>query len=589
MKRTIRPRVPSALPGRVFTILVVTCALASALTAGHPKISDDLEKVSPTARVDVIVRFKTQPTEVQNGKVSRRGGLLKSTHKLIKSGTYSLDASQLTSLADDTDVEYIAPDRVIKTSLDYANPAINANVAFQAGYAGQNVGVAIIDSGIRVQSDVQTTLENSSLRGSRIAYSESFVPGDKSTDDPYGHGTHVAGILGGSGASSSGTQFARTFRGIAPSVRFINLRVLNADGTGSDSAIIAAVERAIDLKSKYNIRVINLSLGRPVFESYKLDPLCQAVEAAWKAGIVVVVAAGNEGRNNSFGTLGYGTIMAPGNDPYVITVGAMRDMHSASRADDQIASYSSKGPSAVDLVVKPDLVAPGNQIISLSAGGKIAERSSLAVNLIPKSYYIRGGDDRPAREYYKLSGTSMAAPMVSGAAALLLQQRPTLTPDQVKAILMKTATKNFPSMSMVYDDVTRQMFVSFYDIFTVGAGYLDVWAALNSNDVPSGSAASPSIGIDPTTRRVQLVGAASAVWGSSGGYSLSAVWGSSFFLGGSSAAWGNSAVWGNSAAWGNSAVWGNSAAWGNSATWGSSATWGNSAVWGMSGMLTGDK
>jgi serine protease AprX len=112
--------------------------------------------------------------------------------------------------------------------------------------------------------------------------------------------------------------------GIAPGANLLDLRVLDANGQGSDSAVIAAIETAIALKSKYNVRVINLSLGRPVYESYKLDPLCQAVEAAWKAGIVVVVAAGNDGRDNSFGNDGYGTISSPANDPYVITVGAMK-------------------------------------------------------------------------------------------------------------------------------------------------------------------------------------------------------------------------------------------------------------------------
>ena len=155
--------------------------------------------------------------------------------------------------------------------------------------------------------------------------------------------------------------------------------------------MIAAIGRAIELKDTYGIRVINLSLGRPIFESYKKDPLCQAVERAWKAGIVVVVAAGNQGRNNMFGTDGYGTILSPANDPYVITVGAMSDMSTSNRSDDQLASYSSKGPAVVDHVVKPDLVAPGNQIISLASPGKLATLSSLAVNQISWAYYIRGG------------------------------------------------------------------------------------------------------------------------------------------------------------------------------------------------------
>src|SRR5689334_1939709 len=132
------------------------------------------------------------------------------------------------------------------------------------------------------------------------------------------------------------------------------------------------------VKNQYNIRVMNLSLGRPVYESYKLDPLCQAVEAAWKAGIVVVVAAGNDGRTNYATLNGYGTITAPGNDPYVITVGAMNTKGTPDRSDDVMTSYSSKGPTAIDHIVKPDLVAPGNKVISLQAqGSTLVDRKSV--------------------------------------------------------------------------------------------------------------------------------------------------------------------------------------------------------------------
>src|SRR5207253_4542865 len=122
-----------------------------------------------------------------------------------------------------------------------------------------------------------------------------------------------------------------------PNAKNDNLRAVNQNGAGTDSSVIAAVNAAIKLRSKYNIRVMNLSLGRQVYESYTLDPLCQAVEAAWKAGIVVVVAAGNQGRNDSAGTEGYGTIAAPGNDPYAITVGVMKTAETPTRSDDTIA------------------------------------------------------------------------------------------------------------------------------------------------------------------------------------------------------------------------------------------------------------
>ena len=174
-------------------------------------------------------------------------------------------------------------------------------------------------------------------------------------------------------------------------MNLIDLRVLDANGGGTDEDVISAIEMAISLKSTYNIRVINLSLGRPVYESYTQDPLCQAVEAAWKAGIVVVVAAGNDGRDNTFGEQGYGTITAPGNDPYVITVGAMKAEATYTRTDDLIASYSSKGPTQIDHIVKPDVVAPGNQVVSLLAPGSTLANQA-AGNSVPTSYY----QDTPA-------------------------------------------------------------------------------------------------------------------------------------------------------------------------------------------------
>jgi len=206
---------------------------------------------------------------------------------------------------------------------------------------------------------------------------------------------------------------------------------------------------------------------------------------------VVVVSAGNKGRDNSVGTSGYGTITAPGNDPLVITVGAMKDMRTLSRNDDYIASYSSKGPTSIDHVVKPDLVAPGNRIISLKESDSYFAKT-YPDNSIANQYYQTNNGKALSKDYFTLSGTSMASPMVAGTAALLLQKDPSLTPDTVKARLMKTATKTFPAYSIVTDPVTGQLYTSQYDIFTVGAGYLDAWAALNNQDTAAGTAASPA-------------------------------------------------------------------------------------------------
>jgi len=227
--------------------------------------------------------------------------------------------------------------------------------------------VAVIDSGVTAVGDLYWWIPSNQTYGSRVVYSQNFVPGTADTSDQYGHGTHVAGIIASEGWFSTGSNFTHTFKGIAPNANIINLRVLDQNGAGTDSSVIAAIQTAISLKSTYNIRVINLSLGRQVYESYTLDPLCQAVEAAWNAGIVVLAAAGNQGRNDSASTEGYGTIAAPGNDPYVITVGVMKTANTPTRIDDSIASYSSKGPTAYDYVVKPDIVAPGNQVVSTLA------------------------------------------------------------------------------------------------------------------------------------------------------------------------------------------------------------------------------
>ena len=249
------------------------------------------------------------------------------------------------------------------TVTDLYDQAVLAPYAWSKNLTGSGIGVAVIDSGINGGKDF--TLSNGT--GSRIVYSQNFASGPNTSADLYGHGTHVAGILAGNGMNSRGTEFSQDVHGHCGQREPDQLAGSRSEGRGRDSAVIAAIQKAISLKSKYNIRVINLSLGRGVYESYKLDPLCQAVEAAWKAGIVVVVAAGNEGRNDSARTDGYGTIAAPGNDPYAITVGAMKPMGTSTRADDLIASYSSKGPTLLDHIVKPDIVAPGNMTISVLA------------------------------------------------------------------------------------------------------------------------------------------------------------------------------------------------------------------------------
>jgi len=411
--------------------------LTASLALGQ-KLSKDLTALPSGSSVNVIVQYYAPASSADASAATSVGARNGKKLGLIKGNGFTMSAAAAAKLATlDANVKYISIDRNLKGAMNYAVPAVNADLAHNLGFDGAGVGVAVIDSGVNQVADLGVL----GSKASRVVYSQNFDTSTSTTGDLYGHGTHVAGIIAGNGSNSTCSNCDVTFRGIAPSASIINLRVLDQNGSATDSAVIAGIQQAIALKSQYNIRVINLSLGRGVFESYTLDPICQAVEQAWNAGIVVVVAAGNYGRDNSNNNYGYGTITSPGNDPYVITVGAMKTMGTPDRSDDLIATYSSKGPTMLDHVVKPDLVAPGNLIASELASTSDSLYSLYPQNLIPISDYTISNNGNSSSTYYRLSGTSMAAPMVSGAAALLLQQNPLLTPDQIKARLMKTAYK----------------------------------------------------------------------------------------------------------------------------------------------------
>ena len=205
--------------------------------------------------------------------------------------------------------------------------------------------------------------------------------------------------------------------------------MLGADGSGFTSDVIAGIEWVVANRALYNIRVINLSLGHPVMEACATDPLCEAVNQAVQAGIVVVVSAGNNGVTPD-GRVMLGGISSPANSPYVITVGALNTWGTVDRSDDTLATFSARGPSAYDLTVKPDLAAPGTKIISLQANGAFLPA------MYPSIHVAGTGNNA----YMYLSGTSLAAPMVSGGVALLLQGSPNLSPAQVKFALQNGAT-----------------------------------------------------------------------------------------------------------------------------------------------------
>src|SRR5260370_10810002 len=290
----------------VVAIIGITAMSAYAGPAGT--VAPDLPLSNPNAMIDVIVQFKLPATAANLNSLHALGQVTKQ-FTAIKGVRMTMPAGLVHAMQNMPFVKYVSPNRKSKAHVDISTAAVNANIVWSYGYDGVGVGVAVIDSGVATVLDL----------ASRIVYSESFVSGQDASD-AYGHGTHVAGIIGGSGAASQVKGSTRTLAGVPPRANIINLRVLDQNGSAQDSDVISAIERAIALKDTYNIRVINLSLGRPVFESFTMDPLCQAVESAWQAGIVVVTAAGNAGPDKSFGNNRYVTIISPPNGPLVINV-----------------------------------------------------------------------------------------------------------------------------------------------------------------------------------------------------------------------------------------------------------------------------
>ncbi|MEA2292249.1 MAG: hypothetical protein QOF17_1272 [Solirubrobacteraceae bacterium] len=287
---------------------------------------------------------------------------------------------------------------------------VGADKLWAAGITGRGVGVAVIDSGI---SGGMPDFENAD-GSSRIAANVLATPGTTRAGDDLGHGTHVAGIIAGNSFNRPVSDPAHgAYVGIAPEADLVAIKVADDDGYSTVLDVIGALEFAVEHKDALNIRVINLSVSSDTPASYLNDPLDAAVEFAWHSGIVVVAAAGNRG--DAADAVRY----PPGNDPYVISVGATDEVNTIDPGDDTLAAFSSRGITQ-DGVAKPDVLAPGAHMVAPLAMGSAFQ--SLCPNCVVGSYL-------------RIGGTSAAAPVVSGAAALLLQARPELNPDEVKALL----------------------------------------------------------------------------------------------------------------------------------------------------------
>ena len=409
----------------------------------------------------------------------------------------------LMRLAARPEIRRMILDRDVSDAMERTSAAVGAAfVNEQLGYDGSGIGVAIIDSGVANW--------HNDLGAQRVVHFVDFVSDLPVAHDGYGHGTHVAGIIAGNGYDSAGAR-----RGIAPGASLVVLRVLDDAGDGHISDVIAAIDYAVEHRAEFNIRVINLSVASGVYESFTTDPLTVAARRAVEAGIVVVTAAGNHGQT-SRGTAQHGGITSPGNAPWVLTVGATDHRMTAARGDDIMAGFSSRGPTLFDRAMKPDLVAPGVAIESL------ADANSTIYSLHPEAR-LWGTVNTGTAPYVSLTGTSMAAPVVTGTIALMLEANAALTPNLVKALLHYTAeTKTrFPRTAQ-------------------GAGFLNARGAVQLAAALRGDTTMPS---DPTR------------------WSRHILWGNQRVRGGNitldANAWGADVVWGATAtSEGDQIVWG---------------------------------
>jgi serine protease AprX len=405
-------------PGRIrWAILCLALAASGALpaTAG-----------AGAPRVEVIVQMDAgRSAAAAKAEVRADGGKVTGELPIINGFAGELSRDAADRLEDADGVKAVTVDAKVKpqgialNKLQTAYPAsVDAPQLWNndTSVTGKGVGVAVIDTGI---AGGMPDFRSPGSSTSRVVASAVTNPDAKTAGDAFGHGTHVAGIIAGNGWARSGSDPLRgRYVGIAPDANLISVKVSDETGDASVLDVIYGLQFVVDNKAAYNIRVVNLSLESTAASSYKTDPLDAAVESAWLKGIVVVTAAGNRGSAED------AVSHAPGNDPYVITVGAYDDQASNADGDDSRPAWSSRGITA-DGFAKPEIHAPGSRIVSTLAPN--SEFSRMCPACIVDGQMIRAG------------GTSMATPMISGTVALLLQHFPQLKPDQVKGLLTRNA------------------------------------------------------------------------------------------------------------------------------------------------------
>jgi serine protease AprX len=378
---------------------------------------------TPTKQIEVVVQLNSRVRWDFGPRLfAKYGGTVTRSLHIIRGYGVRMSAGEAQTLGSDPRIETVTLNSVVhqtgtpdpdqlRTSFLQSSRVSKLWNQESAG-TGKGVTVAVVDTGIAGDlSDFQTRDGDSRIKAN-IAISDDAT----TVSDMVGHGTHVAGLLAGdSTVRPAGDPLRGAYEGAAPDAKLVNVKVSDDHGNTDLLDVIEGIQFVVDQKDTYKIRVLNLSLSEVAAQSYLLDPLDAAVESAWLKGIVVVTAAGNRG------TAADAVSYAPGNDPYAITVGAVDDMGTKDTNDDTFASWSSRGVTQ-DGFAKPDLVAPGAHMV-----GPLAPGSDFA-SLCPTC--ITDG------AYFKMGGTSMAAPVVSGIVADLLELHPDWTPNQVKGALV---------------------------------------------------------------------------------------------------------------------------------------------------------
>jgi serine protease AprX len=432
-------------------------------------------------------------------------------------------------------------------------PEISATALQLAGTTGAGVVIAVLDTGM---TTLPHPYDYDGWNG-RIIQEVDFAASNGATGwanvvDGYGHGTQITSVMGSAAKDVAGLPY-----GIAPGAQFIIVRAFNANGSGSYSSVISGLNWIVAHQGKYNIRIVNLSLGATPQSTYWNDPLNQAVMKAWQAGIVVVAAAGNAGPSPQ-------TIEVPGNVPYVITVGAMTDNYTPwSSSNWKLASFSSTGPT-YEGFVKPEVIAPGGHVI-----GTMPNNTYQSTTLTTE---IFGSTGNPYT-LFPLSGTSQAAAVTSGAVALLLQNDPALTPDQVKCKLMASAQPAVnPSNHLAYS------------IFQQGAGMINVLGATSTSAL---NCANQGLNIAADLAGTQHFGGAANETANGTFYIMNMKSSTPFAADPSDGySWSGAGPAGQGFAWSDAYLWTKGTTWSQAYLWTKSYTWSASTVWSQAYLWT---